>query len=120
MSIVTSIIILFPYSEIQIERIDEINSFHESGKNYQFKWIDSSESDEIYFYSGHKKFNSVVLLGSYNHFPIDHFLVHLQNSVKWEDRKYVQLLVKSEKDNDITFKVYADAGQILLVDSEKW
>lgn len=117
MSVITSIIIIFPYSELETERIQEINSFQFGGKTFSFKWIDDDKNG---CYNGNKNFNSVVLLGSYNNFPLESFLEYIRSNVKWDDKTYVQILIKSESTNDATFKIYENAGERLSMDSQKW
>ena len=98
MSVVTSIIILFPYSE------DERDSL-ENPTNC---------------YSGTKSFNSVVLLASYNNFPEEAFLEVISSAVNWLDADSVQVFLNSEKFNDKSFRVYSNAGKNLASDSVKW
>jgi hypothetical protein len=122
MSVVTSIIILFPYSEDERDRIEEINSFTFDGKKYNFLWIDekSSPDNPSSCYAGSKSFNSVALLASYNNFPEEAFLKYISSVVKWLDEDAVQVLIKSEGINDRSFRVYSSAGKILATDSLKW
>lgn len=118
MSIVTSLIIIFPYSENESERIKEINNFEHDGKKYCFTWIDDPKSE--FQYSGNKKFNSVVLLGSFSNFPTTTFLEFLARGINWEDPKYVQVMINDEKSNDRTFSVFSDAGNVINCPSLKW
>jgi hypothetical protein len=122
MSVVTSIIILFPYSEDELDRITEINSFEHEGRKYYFHWIDEkTDSDNpSECYSGTKSFKSVVLLASYNRFPIEPFLKHLSTNVKWEDEDAVQVLIGSEETNDRSYKIYSHGGKVLICDSLKF
>ena len=122
MSVVTSIIILFPYSEDELDRIKEINSFEFNGRCFNFSWIDekTGPGNPSNCYSGSKGFNGVVLLASYNNFPEEAFLQHISSTVKWLDEDAVQVLLKSERSNDRSFRVYSSAGKILVSDSLKW
>jgi len=121
MSIVTSIIITFPYSEDERDRVKEINEFEFSGRKYIFNWIDENtgpdRSSECY--AGNKSFNSVVLLASYNNFPEEAFLEYISSKVKWLDEDSVQVFINSEKSNDRSYKVYMNAGRKLICDSLK-
>jgi hypothetical protein len=121
MSVVTSIIIAFPYSEDERDRIQQINEFKHAGKSYHFSWIDENTDSEnaSICYSGTKGFNSVVLLASYNNFPEEAFLSYVSSEVKWLDQDSVQILINSEKDNDRSFKLYMNAGKKLVCDSLK-
>jgi hypothetical protein len=121
MSVVTSIIILFPYSEDERDRIAEINAFEFNGRKYDFHWIDENDGPDSpsNCYSGTKSFNGVVLLASYNNFPEEAFLRFISSAVKWLDEDAVQILIKSEKHNDRSFRVYSFAGKTLVSDSLK-
>jgi len=121
MSVVTSIIVIFPYSEYESERIKEINSFTHEGRQYNFHWIDekTNSEDVSECYSGNKSFNSVVLLASYNNFPTELFLTHLSN-VNWDDDDSVQVFINAEATNDRSFKIYSHAGKKLVSDSLKF
>lgn len=118
MSIVTSIIIIIPYSENESERIMEVNKFQHSDRKFNFAWID--EPNNAFQYSGNKKFNSVVLLGSFSNFPTTKFLDYLSTMVNWDDPKYVQVMINDEKSNDRAFSVYIDAGLTKVNLSLKW
>lgn len=122
MSVVTSIIIIFPYSENESERIKEVNEFEHDGTRFYFRWIDENSDSESpsNCYFGNKSFNSVVLLGSYNKFPTDFFLRHLSNNVKWENHDSVQVFINSEATNDRSFKIYSHAGKKIICDSLKF
>jgi len=122
MSVVTSIIIIFPRSEYVSERIKEVNEFEFKGKKYDFHWIDNDTDPDngSNCYSGTKVFNSVILMASYNNFPIDSFLNHMSSMVKWEYEAAVQVLINSEDTNDMSFKIYSYAGRVLVSDSLKF
>lgn len=119
MSVVTSIMIAFPYSELESDRIKEINNFTHGNRTYSFHWIDDPQNKEP-CYTGSKKFNSVILLASFNTFPVDEFLTYLSTQVKWDDPEYVQVFIKSEATNDRSYKIYKNAGAVLIADAEKW
>ncbi|MBN9296217.1 MAG: hypothetical protein J0I41_04350 [Filimonas sp.] len=119
MSVVTSIIIIFPYSESETERIAEINNYRFENKTYEFNWIDN-EGLSYNYYSGNKNFNSVVLMASFNNFPTDDFLVFIATKIKWDEPEYVQILINSEASNDRTFRIYSNAGATCLQESRKW
>ena len=121
MSVVTSIIIIFPYSEDERDRIKEINEFKYEGRSFDFSWIDEKKDSEnsSECYAGNKSFNSVVLLASYNNFPEEAFLKYMSFEVKWLDEDSVQILINSEKNNDRSYKVYMSAGKTLALDSLK-
>lgn len=121
MSIVTSIIIIFPYSEDERDRIEEINSFTFEDRKFYFHWIDQNTTadNQSDCYSGNKVFNSVLLLASYNKFPTEPFLKHLSSKVNWLDIDAVQVLLNSEDTNDKTFQIYSDAGKTLVCNSLK-
>jgi hypothetical protein len=99
MSVVTSIIIIFPYSEDERDRVKEINEFQHDGRKFHFNWIDEKTDPDnpSECYSGNKGFNSVVMLASYNNFPGQAFLDYIGSKVKWLDEDSVQVLINSEK-----------------------
>lgn len=122
MSVVTSLIIIIPQSEDEQSRLEELNQFEVNDRKFIFQTLDQiiEANDGLLFHTGSKSFNSIVILASYNDFPIDEFLKHVSQKVKWDNAEYVQVLVNSEKTNDRTFRVYSNAGGKLLLDSEKW
>jgi len=121
MSVVTSIIVLFPYSEDERDRVDEINEFEHDGRKYYFRWIDekTEPDNQSECYSGNKVFNSVVILASFNNFPEEAFLEYLGSKVNWLNPDAVQVLINSEKNNDKSYRVYMNAGKKMICDSLK-
>ena len=111
MSNYTSVILIIPGVENEIERIAEVNSFELRGKKIKLWDLnDTNKFPDI--------FPRSTYAGTFNDFNLDDFLKHLQTKVKWENPEYVQLLIKEE--GYFTCKIYSGAGQNLEVDAKGW
>ena len=112
MSFVTSVILIFPRTENEEERIAEVNSFVYRKLPLDIRSIESPNKEPFTaWYGGTKSMNGHVYIGSYNYFEIDNFLKHI-SQVKWEDTKYVQVLIRNE--NEWTYSLYGNAGKELI------
>lgn len=96
--------------ENENERIKEVNSFINNGNIFSLIDVNNSEV----FPDAFPRF---LYVGTYKNFNTKEFLMHLINKVNWEYPKYVQLFVQEE--DDYTMKVYSDAGEKLVLDSQK-
>lgn len=74
MSFVTTVILLFPGSENEIERIKEVNSFSYGNLPLDLRSIESPNKDPFTaWYGGTKSTIGRVYIGSYNHFEVGTF-----------------------------------------------
>ena len=109
MSKYTSIILYFSSVENRKERIEEINNFESNNRKIHFEDVnDTTKYPDI--------FPRLIYVGSFNYFPLDDFLLHLQHKVKWNSPQYVQLLVAEEDRENCSF--YIEAGAKLLYQGE--
>ncbi|MFM7853726.1 MAG: hypothetical protein ACKO96_17840 [Flammeovirgaceae bacterium] len=113
MSFVTTILLVFPGLENEMERINEVNSFTYRNLPLDIRSVDwPNKEPYTAWYGGTKFVNGCLYLGSYNHFKIDDFLRHLSSSVNWEYPEYVQLFVRNE--NEWNYNIYSNAGKDLV------
>lgn len=114
MSFVTTIILIFSKSENEEARIKEVNQFAYRGESIGLRSIEDAVGRDrnVLWYGGNRHVISSIYIGSYNHFDVNGFLMHL-GYVNWEEPGIVQVLVKSE--DEWNFNIYGNAGKDLLV-----
>lgn len=111
MSRYTSLMLIIPGVEDENVRIEEVKMYEIiRGEKIQLVNL----NDESKFYDLLPQF---VYAGTFNHFDLDSFLVHLKTRVNWEYPEYVQLIVQEE--GAYSCKIYGEAGARLDVDSIK-
>ncbi|WKZ58226.1 MAG: hypothetical protein QY309_10130 [Cyclobacteriaceae bacterium] len=112
MSFVTTVILVFSGSEDEEERIREVNSFSYRNLSLDIRSVESVNVEPFTaWYGGTKSIIGPIYIGSYNHFDVASFLAHL-GTVKWDDPKYVQVLIRNE--NEWNYSLYGDAGRELI------
>lgn len=109
MSRYTSIILYISGVENEKQRIREVETFVFG--NASIKLFDLN--DTAIFPDVFPRF---VYAGSFNYFPLNEFLTHLQEKVNWDYPESIQLLVEEEGKACCSF--YVEAGAKLIYESK--
>ncbi|MBO2007911.1 hypothetical protein [Hymenobacter negativus] len=115
MSVVTTVLLIFPGSEHEPARIREVNAFESPGQTVNLVSVEAPNaalSEFHCWYGGTKSALGHLYLGSFNHFDLDGFRRHLSQQVQWEDPEHVQVLIRRE--NEWAYSLYTHAGAQLV------
>lgn len=103
MSEVTNLIFTFSFAEDQVNRIKEVNFFHNNGRGFElvsadFYFKPNFLSKKRKWYGGTKNLECSLFIGAYNHLDVEGFIEHLRD-IEWEYPEEVQIILKKHDAN---------------------
>jgi hypothetical protein len=97
MSVVTNLILAFSSSENENEIISKLNQFSYNGRTFNFISI-TDKALPVNWYGGSKTLECCLIIGAYNNFPMEEFVVFVKQSIDWADIETVQIICKEHFD----------------------